>query len=736
MKKRSFKALGVSALILVSAICAVYYTTISISQPSVLSETSTATASSERTYTFNASSGMNQDGSQTSPLSNRGWFGTGQNTAQSYTGLRFEGVSIGSTDTMQSAVLEFTAYASQWIYQRTNISAEITPNPAIFSANSPISSRARLQASVTYEDNLRWNNNSKYQTPNLVGLLKMLQVNNSSKNINIIMQGTSQGQWGRKFFRFGGATTPKLIIKTTGSANTPSSSAPTTSPVSSIASSPSVLPSQIASPSPSARSNSLQPSPSPIRSSAPTQSPSPSHSGHSPDPSGLTRSHAMGRWTPTKFDTCPTYPDYVQTEQDRINYIISVHDSYSVVGPDGKLYPTWHPPIDPKTGCRFGHEHGRDPALSALYPMIKQHYAYKGDTSSSGIPFGYAAEQLDVWNAANNITDGRRHEDHVGYKIMWENNQQRERSVLAGGSGRQFIDLYCDMLFAIHQGTHSQDAFTNNMHEVKYFMDCNRGSLATQYPTRIAAEIMMVFGRPGGFNEGDTSNGSNFIFVAPPNPPNSLSNRNSVRFIPTINTVLENVIVPQGSWSRYSEGLYEDWIGNVDIVDRSGRRIAYFDPHFAVFNPSRFFWPGNDPNTYGIERTAQDRQNNVGRSVDVCYMSNSGRQARGGECDWMTNYSSGPSVPQSQRISYDSLQSVFNGCKREFYFNNTGIWNAGGPEYWYTDPFGRNGSTTAFPGSVRQYLRPVNNDQLGYPLESIALGANLNWCTTGVHAPN
>jgi hypothetical protein len=239
----------------------------------------------------------------------------------------------------------------------------------------------------------------------------------------------------------------------------------------------------------------------------------------------------MGCWTPSKFDTCPSYPDYVQTEQDRINYIISVHEGYSVIGPDGKLYP-----------------------------MIKQHHAYQGDTSRSGIPFGYAAEQL-------------------------------------------------------------------------------------------------------------------------------------------------NVIVPQESWSKFSEGLCEDWLGN-------------------------------DPNTYGIQRTDQDPQNNIGRSVDVCYMSNNGRQARGGECDWMTNYTSGPSVPQAQRVSYDSLQSVFNGCKREFYFNNTGIWNAGGPDYWYTDPFGRNGAITPFPGSVRQYLWPVNNDQLGYPLESIALGVNLNWCTTGVHAPN
>ena len=43
---------------------------------------------------------------------------------------------------------------------------------------------------------------------------------------------------------------------------------------------------------------------------------------------------AFGLWTPGPNDTCT---------KDQ-------HDAYSVVGPDGKLYPTWHPPVDPKTG--------------------------------------------------------------------------------------------------------------------------------------------------------------------------------------------------------------------------------------------------------------------------------------------------------------------------------------------------------------------------------------------------
>jgi predicted small secreted protein len=57
----------------------------------------------------------------------------------------------------------------------------------------------------------------------------------------------------------------------------------------------------------------------------------------------------FGIWTPGTGDTCTR----------------EIHDRYSVVAPDGKRYNTWHPPVDPGTGCTFGHEHGRDPRSSA-----------------------------------------------------------------------------------------------------------------------------------------------------------------------------------------------------------------------------------------------------------------------------------------------------------------------------------------------------------------------------------
>ena len=90
-----------------------------------------------------------------------------------------------------------------------------------------------------------------------------------------------------------------------------------------------------------------------------------------------------------------------------------------MIGPDGKRYPTWHPPtvVDPATGgpCTFGHEHGRDPAGSDLVRVGADHFAAPG----TGLR-GHAVRARD--RGARHL--GRRdpatptrQEDHVGYKV-------------------------------------------------------------------------------------------------------------------------------------------------------------------------------------------------------------------------------------------------------------------------------------------------------------------------------
>ena len=107
--------------------------------------------------------------------------------------------------------------------------------------------------------------------------------------------------------------------------------------------------------------------------------------GHAERPA----SHALGLWAPGAADTCPA----------------SLHDTFAVVGPDGKRYPTWHPPrvTDPATGelCTFGHEHGRNPENSDLSSWIADRLAAPGARHRAGIPFGMANEALDAYAQAN-----------------------------------------------------------------------------------------------------------------------------------------------------------------------------------------------------------------------------------------------------------------------------------------------------------------------------------------------
>jgi hypothetical protein len=397
----------------------------------------------------------------------------------------------------------------------------------------------------------------------------------------------------------------------------------------------------------------------------------------------------MGLWQPGPRDTCPA----------------SLHDRYSVVGPDGLRYPTWHPPtvIDPATGrpCTFGHEHGRDPAGSDLAAWIAERMAPDGAPGTGGIPFGYANQQLDVWNAARGISDGMRHEDHVGHKIEWENDVVLHYST-PSGRVRSSPPITCDWLIKVHQGTHSADAFTNNTHEILYFVRCDDG-------TEIAAAVMSRFGAPGQFLRSCERN--TVVSVGPASPPNSQPG-GGMRFIPDRTCITRHLLVPAGAFSDFSGALYEDWISANYLRTPDGRVLAYFDPHFAVFNPSRYF----DPGTGGLRRT-----------VDACWeVEANGDRARGGEC---TGLESGPA------IAFDDPRSPFDGSRRETYFNQTTLANAGGPTTWYTDPFGGSASPRPFPGAIRQHIGAVTTVR-PYPLESQAFGADRPYGGSGVHAPN
>ena len=380
-----------------------------------------------------------------------------------------------------------------------------------------------------------------------------------------------------------------------------------------------------------------------------------------PPPVGPAR--AFGLWTPGPTDTC--------TKEQ--------HDVYVVTGPDGKQYPTWHPPNDPVTGCRFGHEHGRDPRGSRLYRSV------------GAIPFGYANEQLEIWDPQN-----PRNEDHFGHKVEWENDVHMRVPGIASG----LLDVRCDVLVKLHQGTHSKDAFTNNLHELVYHIRCNEG-------TEMHVTMMAAIGTPGEFSR--TCNGEESVHVGPATPANS-PNGGGRRIIPDRECILQELL-RGGNHSGFGV-LHESWQTSNQVRREDGHTVASFDPYFQVFLPSRYY----DPTVPGI----------VGRPIDLCYPSPNG-QATGGPCEEATSNGT------IAGITWNDARSPFNGVHRVVDINGNRIDNEGGPSVWYTDPFGRHGKTTPFAGSIRQVLAKINN---ALEPSGPGIGHERFYGGPGVRAPN
>ena len=455
----------------------------------------------------------------------------------------------------------------------------------------------------------------------------------------------------------------------------------------------------------------------------------------SSNPSATNRpaSAAIGQWFPNvAYDTCTQ----------------AFHDTFFVVGPDGKRYPTWHlsTAVDPANGreCTFGHEHGRDPRESALWEFARAHFAFDadrngvidpGERDASGIPFGYVAEQLIAFNAANGIFDSNRIEDHVGYKIAWENSLRRER--LLNGQP-QLFDLLCDVLTVVHQESHAAESLASNLHQLTYAIDCNRGAEAARSSVKMLANVMATFGDPASFVANVPGSGFTAVPFGVAQPATSPAGGAELgRVIPTIDNVRNDIFVPNTQTSNFSAGLLETWSSAVSLVKQDGGELAAFDLAFTVFSPARYY----DPNTI----------DGIARAIDLCYIgldaagqliddpTRAGsivRQTRAVECSSIA--ASGPATSRSARVAFDNPRSPFNGCRREVTFTTSAVRNSGGATIWNTDPYGRAARTSTFAGSVKQHVSTVDNSTQGITLASKTFGGDLSNCASGsgVHTPN
>lgn len=438
-------------------------------------------------------------------------------------------------------------------------------------------------------------------------------------------------------------------------------------------------------------------------------------------------SFAMGLWDPA------TNANYMPDGPQKYPVCTrAFHDTYNVVGPDGKRYPAWHPPVavDPATGktCSFGHEHGRDPTKYAYYDTLRRHFAYdankngtieSSELATAGVPFNYVNEQIDV-----SAPGYMRHEDHVGNKIEYVNaeadtdQEDRFSNETTGGfviprdpteeERRLKPDtkwyasgVRCYFFDKFHQGVNSQDAFSNNIHELLFHSKCTSTRSDYQANEQILTG-MIAFGIPGQFTRFPTEQEEKegvqrtdpVLYVKAVSDANNSkfpSDPDATRIIPNRSLIETTVLLPppETNNNRFSGFPYEIWAGQLEIRKPDGTKITGMGGSWEVLGSIRYFYPG--------------KPNNMGYLADVCYEVIGNRRTRGGTCDDMTNYG------KILGITWKDTRSGFKGIHRGQYMEvPREINNAGGSQYYYTDAFGKNASTAPFKGSVRQMISTVN----------------------------
>lgn len=198
-------------------------------------QTSSPTSNTLLTLQVNSSSDdVNQDGTFYDPASSTVWIGNGSSTTSSYTGLRFNNVTIPKGATITSAIITVYNPGSSWINTSLTISAEAIGNSPTFSSTNTPSQRKLTTSQISWTDNSQWLANTSYQLSDISPVIQEI-INrsdwNSGNSLSIIMKGIGSS-WGRKYVSsFDGSPTnaPQLVISYITSGMTPT---PTVTPTS------------------------------------------------------------------------------------------------------------------------------------------------------------------------------------------------------------------------------------------------------------------------------------------------------------------------------------------------------------------------------------------------------------------------------------------------------------------------------------------------------------------------
>jgi hypothetical protein len=163
----------------------------------------------------------NEDNGKYDSVNKLLWIGSASTSTASYTGLRFNNISIPQGSVITSAKLVLYSPATQWISMSLQIAAEASDNSAAFSDTSRPSKRPLTVARVDHKSNAPWSANTWYTFDEMRTVVQEVVGRpgwKSGNSISIVMKGTG-GAWARKFMvsqEGNPAFAPKLLITYSG----------------------------------------------------------------------------------------------------------------------------------------------------------------------------------------------------------------------------------------------------------------------------------------------------------------------------------------------------------------------------------------------------------------------------------------------------------------------------------------------------------------------------------------
>ncbi len=159
-----------------------------------------------------------------------------------------------------------------------------------------------------------------------------------------------------------------------------------------------------------------------------------------------------------------------------------VHARHETRGPDGLMYPTWHPQIDAFYKCYFNHEHGDDPTRSLADPSLPA--------------FGYIGASAGM------------NEPHPGFKVFVINAGERNNEGRIATTHTRAI---------AHMGTSGVKRFTERMHSLEFDMVSPETShfmhIQGMADTGLAGDICQ---RDAGTGDSDQTNDVGRVFFVLP----------------------------------------------------------------------------------------------------------------------------------------------------------------------------------------------------------------------------